>query len=287
MSLLGKSLLAPHTLPWLLQSQRAIGQLRDRGDEPSRQLAAALDAALHDRWTPEEAVWVARIEAVRQRAMQSKTMIRMEDFGAGSPSAHLSAEQMYSGRIVEKTLGEFCHASKPYLWTSVLFHLVRAFKPRVILELGCCVGISASYQAAAQQLNGFGKLWTFEGASELAAVARQHLAELDLAQVTVVEGRFQDTLAPTIAVTAPIGCAFVDGHHDEDATLAYFAQLLPHLTPRALLIFDDIDWSAGMTRAWKRIAADPRVTISVETRTLGLCVIDPTVAKRHWRIPLA
>lgn len=287
MSLLRKAVLTPHILPWLLTSRREIEKLRTIGDEPSRLLAQALDAALSDQLTTRERAWVTSIEAVRKRADASKRMIRMEDFGAGSPTANLTADEMYRGRLVEKPLGAFSHASKPYLWTSVLFQLVRKFQPNAIVELGCCVGISASYQAAAQNLNERGRLWTLEGASELAAVSREHFLELALDNVTVVQGRFQDTLDGVIGEAAPIDYAFIDGHHDEQATLDYFEQLLPHLAPRALLVFDDVDWSEGMTRAWEKIQADARVAISVETRTLGLCVIDPTANKRNWRIPMA
>jgi hypothetical protein len=287
MSLIRKAVLTPHTLPWLLTSRREIDKLRTISDEPSRLLADALGAALDDRLTTRERAWVDSIEALRKRADASKQLIRMEDFGAGSPTANLSAAEMYRGRFIEKTLGAFSHASKPYLWTSVLFHLVRKFQPETIIELGCCVGISASYQAAAQKLNERGRLWTLEGASELAAVARGHFAELALDNVTVVPGRFQDTLNGVIAEAAPVDYAFIDGHHDEQATLDYFEQLLPHLAPRALLVFDDVDWSDGMKRAWQKIQADPRVAISIETRTLGLCVIDSTISKRNWRIPMA
>lgn len=287
MSIIRKAILAPYALPWLLTSQREIDDLKAIGDVPSSLLAQALDAALHDRLTTRERAWVDSIEALRKRADASKRMIRMEDFGAGTPTANLTADEMYRGRFIEKTLGAFSHASKPYLWTSVLFQLVRKFQPNAIIELGCCVGISGSYQAAAQKLNNRGRLWTLEGASELAAVSRGHFAELGLDNVTVVQGRFQDTLDGVIAQAAPIDYAFIDGHHDERATLDYFEQLLPHLAPRALLVFDDVDWSDGMKRAWQKIQSDPRVAVSVETRTLGLCVIDATAAKRNWRIPMA
>lgn len=287
MSLLRKAARAPHTVPWLLASRREIDKLRAIGDEPSTLLADALAAALDDDLTTRERAWSDAIEALRKRTGASKRLIRIEDFGAVSPTANLTAEQMYQGRTIEKTLGAFSHASKPYLWTGVLFQLVRKFRPESVIELGCCVGISGSYQAAAQKLNERGKLWTLDGATELAAVSREHFAELGLDNVTVVPGRFQDTLDGVIAAAAPVDYAFIDGHHDEHATIAYFEQLLPHLAPRALLVFDDIDWSEGMTRAWQQIVADPRVAISVETRTLGLCVIDKTVAKRHWRVPMA
>lgn len=42
-----------------------------------------------------------------------------------------------------------------------------------------------------------------------------------------------------------------------------------------------------MTRAWKKIQRDPRVAISIETRTIGICVVAVGIEKRDWRIALA
>jgi predicted O-methyltransferase YrrM len=40
--------------------------------------------------------------------------------------------------------------------------------------------------------------------------------------------------------------AFIDGHHDERATVAYFQQMKPSLSPGAVVLFYDIKWSSGM-----------------------------------------
>ena len=215
--------------------------------------------------------------------------MRIEDFGAGDPAAARSREAMARGRVIERTVGATClGASKPPLGSRLLFLLVRRFRPRVCLELGCCLGISAAFQAAALALNGDGgRLWSLEGAPALARAARRNLAQLAL-DVEVVEGRFQDTLPPLLSAIDPIDYAFVDGHHDELATLEYFERVVSACAPRALLVFDDIRWSDGMRRAWETIARDPRAGATIDCGEVGLCVVDSTIRERvRARAPLA
>lgn len=142
------------------------------------------------------------------------------------------------------------------------------------------MGISASFQAAALKLNGMGKIVTLEGAESLAVLAKEHFHVLGLDNVSVVAGRFQDTLKDILDTCVSVNYAFIDGHHDENATLAYFKQIIPFLSGRALLIFDDISWSAGMKRAWNTIKADERIKISVDLKQVGVCIIDNEILAR-------
>lgn len=50
----------------------------------------------------------------------------------------------------------------------------------------------------------------------------------------------------------------------------YIHQMCPHLAPNALLVFDDIAWSAGMRRAWRSLVAE--ASIYVDLFTVGLYV---------------
>jgi predicted O-methyltransferase YrrM len=98
----------------------------------------------------------------------------------------------------------------------------------------------------------------------------------------VVPGRFQDTLADVAREQAPVDFAFIDGHHDEHATVAYFRQILPHLGRSAVLVFDDISWSPGMERAWKTVTADERVGLAVDLSAIGICLVSDSLPK--WPI---
>jgi hypothetical protein len=69
-----------------------------------------------------------------------------------------------------------------------------------------------------------------------------------------------------------VGYAFVDGHHDEHATLGYLDLIEPKLLAPRVVVFDDIAWSEGMQRAWATLRADKRVLASHEAFGMGICV---------------
>jgi predicted O-methyltransferase YrrM len=218
----------------------------------------------------------------------STKQITRTDYGAGGRDAHRTEEEMRAGVETEDTLGHFSRmSSKPALWCCLLFKLIRTMHPASCVEMGTAVGISAAYQGAALRLNRHGALVTLEGATSLSDIARSNLQQLGLDTVEVVTGRFQDTLPSVLTNRQPVDFVFIDGHHDEHATLAYLEQILPFLADTALLVFDDIAWSEGMKRAWSRIAHDRRVGIAVDLGPLGLCVIDRSIsAHRYVSIPL-
>ena len=275
-------------VPLKLSAGRAAAHLCGETDPASRLLGEALQETLQNQITSQEKAWVDRIEALRKELSVSTTPVAFVDYGAGRPSLKLTAESMYSGRGVTRTIGDVCRgSSKPYFWSLLLFKLVRKFKPVDCVELGTCLGISASFQAAALELNEAGHIVTLEGAAALASLAEGHFQRLGLDNVRVATGRFQDTLDEVLNAQKPIDYIFIDGHHDEKATIAYFEQTMPFLAERAILVFDDISWSAGMKRAWKTIAADARVKLSLNLRHMGVGIVDSRLGdKKNLTIPL-
>lgn len=118
-----------------------------------------------------------------------------------------------------------------------------------------------------------GQITTLEGAETLASIAKRNLNELGLERANVVVGRFQDKLPEVMRAQEHIDFAFIDGHHDQHATLAYFEQMLPFLNDNALLVFDDISWSEGMKKAWTTIVSHEKVKLSVDLRSIGVCIV--------------
>ena len=47
-----------------------------------------------------------------------------------------------------------------------------------------------------------------------------------------------------------------------------------NLTEKAVIIFDDINWSAGMRRAWRKLKRDQRINHTIDTYSRGICFID-------------
>jgi hypothetical protein len=84
-----------------------------------------------------------------------------------------------------------------------------------------------------------------------------------------------------MAELSPVDWVFLDGHHDEKATLDYMEQILPNLASEAILIFDDINWSDGVRRAWKQVVEDPRFALTVDLRSVGLAVVSGEAITRQ------
>ena len=253
----------------------AIFNLIHSGDRDSIILANILKSTLKNDLLPEEKVWIDKIEQLRDNLNASTTEISIVDYGAGKSDELRTQQDMYAGKTAITTVGEVCRfGSKSPFWLFLLFNLVREFKPTVCIELGTCLGISASYQAAALSLNKAGKIVTIEGAKILAKYAKQNIETIGIENVRVVTGRFQDVLGEVLNESRPVDFAFIDGHHDEKATMIYFNKIIPFLANQGVvLVFDDISWSSGMKRAWKKIKGDDRVKISVDLRKVGICLM--------------
>lgn len=68
--------------------------------------------------------------------------------------------------------------------------------------------------------------------------------------IKIVVGKFSDTLPKLLPKIDKIDFAFIDGHHDKNATIGYFEQILPFMNEGSVIAFDDINYNRNMTRAW-------------------------------------
>jgi predicted O-methyltransferase YrrM len=214
-----------------------------------------------------------------------------EDYGAGdSGEAGTSPDSGGSGVATRQTtLGEMTRrSSSGPRWGLLLFRMTRELRPSAVLELGTCVGVSAAYIGAALEMNGGGRLITLEGGTALVERARRTLGELGLTdRVQVVHGPFQATLDDALEQLSPVDLAFIDGHHLEEPTLRYTEQVLPHLSPEAVLAYDDIHWSDGMIRAWRRLEQDPRFALTVDLGGMGIATVSRTPGSLRTSIAYA
>lgn len=272
----------------VIARRKNLSRLSREEHAVSRSIAECIRETLSGSLSAEESRAIARIEALRSEMEGSTTPITRTDYGAGHGDSKRTPDQMERGVEVTSSLGDITRAaSKPALWARLLFKLIRTLRPNSCVEMGTAVGISAAYQTSALELNESGRLVSLDGAPAVAEIARKNLQTLGLTRAEVVVGNFRDTLAEVLRKERPVDYVFVDGHHDEQATLDYFELLLPSLATTALLVFDDISWSEGMKRAWGSISKDPRVAVAIDLGAVGLCVLDPsTPGSRYFRIPL-
>lgn len=264
-----------------LASERAAGlaRLEARGDSRARAIAAAARVALGARLDPDARRWTERIEGLRRQLLERDDPITVR--------ASEYRDDPRDARELVETVAQTCRtASRPPLWSVFLLALARETAPRCALELGTCLGLSAAFQAAGMQLAGGGRLVTIDASAERTALARENLAALGLGDVEVLRGRFQEILAPALERVGAVDYAFVDGHHDEAATIAYFEAIARHAADGAVIVVDDITWSAGMARAWRTVTASPRVTLAVDLGEIGICVLGGDGERELVRAPL-
>jgi predicted O-methyltransferase YrrM len=247
--------------------------MRESGIPAADKIADAIEDVLDNRFSTEERQWINCIESLRSKLAADRRDVLAMAAATADPTTPRILEHVAAGQIEPYTVADACTASKPYSWCLLLLKLVRKLQPQIAIELGTCLGISAAYQAAAEQLNRRGRLITLEGSGGRAGLAKEHLKSLGLDNATVVTGVFEDTLESTLGQNSPVDFAFIDGHHDERATIKYYEQLLPHLVEEAVLVFDDISWSAGMCRAWQTLENHPRVALSTNLGAVGVCIV--------------
>ena len=213
------------------------------------------------------------IELLRKKLLHDCSVIKIEDFGAGS--AVIKTEN----RIVKKIAGSSLKSKK---FSRLLFRVVQYYKPAVIVELGTSFGTTAAYMASA---NPQATVYTLEGASSIAAMAKEHFQQLSLNNVKLLEADFDYTIPLVLKSVPAIDLVFIDGNHTKQATLKYFRQFLNNSTFSTILIFDDIHWSVDMEEAWRQIQQDNAVTLTIDLFFIGLVFINPDFkVKQHFTI---
>ncbi|MGH7237920.1 MAG: O-methyltransferase [Candidatus Saccharimonadales bacterium] len=214
------------------------------------------------------------IEAQRKQLLNDNRIITVTDLGAGS---HVNNNRKKKISDIAK------NALKPPKLAQLLYRLAADLKPRNIIELGTCLGITTLYlQNAAPGAS----VETLEGCPETARIANDVFEEQGIKTVEQIVGNFDDTLPAVIQKFDELDFVFVDGNHQKDATLNYFKWCLPKVHENSLLIFDDIYWSGGMKEAWAEIKANPQVMVTVDLFWIGLVFFKQGQAKEDFLVKI-
>jgi len=238
-------------------------------DGLSESLSQVIKEIIIGKQSKEEKKQINEIERIRSILNKSKDDIEII-VGYNAP------ENKYDQlRTVSDTIGSVSKTSSMSdCWAFMLFKIIRGLKPKTCFEMGTCLGISAAYQGSALKLNQSGHLTTFELSQSKIDVAKTVFNELNLDNIETICGKFQDTLERELIKKQPIDYVFIDGHHDGEATINYFELLVPYLANNAIVVFDDINWSSGMKKAWNVLNKDRRLSIAVDLLRIGICIFD-------------
>ncbi len=205
----------------------------------------------------------------RKRLLGDQTYILLSDLGAGSKKP-----------AAGKRVCDIARTSvQPKKYQELLFRLIRKYQPKTILELGTSLGLTTNYLADA--LPEEGKLYTLEGDPNILAFASEEILARDKNIVTI-SGNFDDTLPELLQKLGKIDMIYIDGNHTYEATVRYFKLVLPYLSEKAIVVFDDIYWSEGMLQAWNEVIAHEGTQLSLDLFKLGIVFVEKAKVKQHF-----
>jgi predicted O-methyltransferase YrrM len=207
------------------------------------------------------------LESIRNTLLQDTTRLAIQDLGAGPQHGQTTSRTVQSIARTSISPERFAH----------LYHrIIRHFGHVHVVELGTSLGLNALYLATAGA-----QVTTFEGAPEVAGIARNVFAQQPAARVRLMEGDITHTLPAYLASAGKVDLAFVDANHRYEPTVRYFQQLLQKVHDRSMIIFDDIHYTPGMQQAWEEIRKHPLVYGSADLYRCGILFFDPSLNKQH------
>lgn len=245
---------------------QGLAELTAKENRTARAVADALRLVADDAFTPGQRAFLSAVEKRRQTLANDDTPVEYDLHG---PSDEGLTDEVYEGRHREVRISDFPGAKPEY--GPLLFALSLHLDPETVLELGTCLGISGAYIAGG--LRNRNRLLTVEAGEPQVTTARETFEELGVTnRVTVRNELFQDVLFEDDGPRFEM--AFLDGHHNGEATLEYFDRLYDLAEPSSVIVFDDvIGYSEGMAEAWERIARDDRVDASIVTERYGIALL--------------
>jgi predicted O-methyltransferase YrrM len=214
-----------------------------------------------------------KIERIKNRLLQDKRTLVVNDPGAGS------SQNGNEIKNISEIAGKAVCKQK---FGRLLFRLANYYHARTIFELGSSLGISTAYLASADN---FSRVISIEGSPAIAGIANETFRQLELENIKLVTGNFDEKLEILVAENPPADLVFIDGNHRKGPVMDYFETFLKKISPASLVIIHDIHWSREMEEAWAIIQRHPKVKMSIDIFSAGLVFFrDEFRIKQHFTI---
>lgn len=207
------------------------------------------------------------------RAALSNSNELIENINLGANSKVQNGEAQKLSRLVR-------YGTSSNKKSQLLFRLAEYNNAKTLIELGTSIGINTCYLS---DVSG-AQVYTFEGSEVLTVKAKQIFSKFNNKNIHLREGNIDITLPQFLSRNQPVDFAFIDANHRYEPTLNYYQQLKSMAHNRSIFVFDDIYWSAEMTKAWHQIIAEPEVTISIDLFDVGIIFFLEDMPKQHYQL---
>ena len=179
--------------------------------------------------------------------------------------------------------GPYRHGTTGHFGCESLYVLVRAAKPRIIVETGVLYGASSAHLLVALARNGHGTLYSLEIGRRPEEPAHEYFVPDEIRErwrLSIGDARRE--LPAVMERCAPVDLFYHDSLHTYDHMFWEFGTALPYLSPRGLLASDDVlnpTSVAGIFRPgpFHAFCDDRRIPFAT-FQNLGVAWPEPTAA---------
>ncbi len=209
-----------------------------------------------------------KIETIRKDLKASDEIIDILDLGAGSSVQNTSRRKISDiARL----------ALKSPRYAGLIHNIIEYYSFEDVIELGTSLGITTLYMQEATAR----PVITIEGSPAVRKKAEEVFNSWPDPRPKLLLGNFDDILPDVLDDLRGNFILYIDGNHTYEATMRYFHLSMKYAAPYSLIIFDDIYWSAEMTKAWKEIISDDIVPLSIDLYQLGLIFLNPDILEKQ------
>lgn len=201
------------------------------------------------------------IENLRQNIIDSDNVISTKT--PGEPSKYDNSQRL--SKIAQRI-------SSPKWKGEFLFRLAKWYGADYQIELGTNLGIGTLYLSFGRSS---AQCFTIEGNLELVALATDHFNSLNVKNISIHAGLFDNKLSNILKKANGKTLFYIDGHHAEKPLLSYIDTIHQHCKSiNYCICIDDINWSNGMRKAWSSLKYDDRWQYSIDLFHAGILIFD-------------
>jgi predicted O-methyltransferase YrrM len=217
---------------------------------------------------------VSTVEKVRNRLLEDRSLISVNDLGSGSVKGHGVTDKRKVSDIAR-------YSSVPKKYGILLSKLTKEFGSSSIIELGTSFGLSTLYMALSKP---DAKVYTIEGCDAVASIALSNFEKAGAGNIEIHVGAFDDVLATLIESVGIPGMVFIDGNHRKDPLLRYFGIISGKSDSNTIVVIDDIYLSPEMEKAWNEIKRHKKVSVTIDLYRMGIVFFREGINSNHFVI---
>lgn len=186
---------------------------------------------------------INRVEEYAAELAVDKTELSIVDMGAGSKN--LSG----SFRLVSQVYKSSASSIKYCLFYQ---KLIEKFNIKNALELGTSLGVGTmSFAIASSDIN----VTTIEACPQTISFTEEKFNIKNVNNVRFINNTFDEVFKQNALIDEKFDLVFIDGNHVSESTIYYFNYISQNLAAeKCVFLFDDIDWTRDMHKAWKHIS---------------------------------